>query len=139
MTHYVALDVSLRSVAICIVDDNGDITLEKSVNAEVEDIVQILRSFDGEIASVGLEAGVLTQYLTYGLQAPGYELICMESRQVNTTLVTYDGAVQQVQGQRESSRKRTAPATNSHSHNFAKFITQRQDLNRLDVFRIGSG
>ena len=49
MTHYVALDVSLRSVAICIVDDNGDITLEKSVNAEVEDIVQILRSFDGEI------------------------------------------------------------------------------------------
>ncbi len=28
---------------------------------------------------------------------------------------------------------------NSHSHNFAKFITQRQDLNRLDVFRIASG
>ena len=86
MTHYVALDVSLRSVAICIVDDNGDITLEKSVNAEVEDIVQILRSFDGEIASVGLEAGVLTQYLTYGLQAAGYEVVCMESRQVKAAL-----------------------------------------------------
>ncbi len=86
MTHYVALDVSLRSVAICIVDDNGDITLEKSVNAEVEDIVQILRPFDGEIASVGLEAGVLTQYLTYGLQAAGYEVVCMESRQVNAAL-----------------------------------------------------
>lgn len=86
MTHYVALDVSLRSVAICIVDDNGDITLEKSVNAEVEDIVQILRSFDGEIASVGLEAGVLTQYLMYGLQAAGYEVVCMESRQVKAAL-----------------------------------------------------
>ncbi len=86
MTHYVALDVSLRSVAICIVDDNGDITLEKSVNAEVEDIVQILRSFDGEITSVGLEAGVLTQYLTYGLQAAGYEVVCMESRQVKAAL-----------------------------------------------------
>ena len=69
MTHYVALDVSLRSVAICIIDNNGDIKLEKSVKAEVEDIVHLLRSFDGEITSVGLEAGVLTQYLTYGLRS----------------------------------------------------------------------
>ena len=86
MTHYVALDVSLRSVAICIVDNNGDIKLEKSVKAEVEDIVHLLRSFDGEITSVGLEAGVLTQYLTYGLQAAGYEVVCMESRQVKAAL-----------------------------------------------------
>ena len=28
---------------------------------------------------------------------------------------------------------------NSHSHNFAKFITQRQDLDRLDVFRTAYG
>ncbi len=28
---------------------------------------------------------------------------------------------------------------NSHSHNFAKFIAKRQDLDRLDVFRIASG
>ena len=28
---------------------------------------------------------------------------------------------------------------NAHNHNFAKFITQRQDLDRLDVFRIASG
>ena len=58
MTHYAALDVSLRSVALCIVDNNEDMKLEKSVKAEVEDIVQLLRSFDDEIASVGLEAGV---------------------------------------------------------------------------------
>ncbi len=86
MTHYVALDVSLRSVAICIVDNNGDIQLEKSVKAEIEDIVRLLRSFDGEIISVGLEAGVLTQYLTYGLQAAGYEVVCMEARQVRAAL-----------------------------------------------------
>jgi hypothetical protein len=28
---------------------------------------------------------------------------------------------------------------NSHSHNFAKFIAKRQDLDRLDVYRIASG
>jgi transposase len=41
-----------------------------------------LRALDIEIASVGLEAGPLTQYLTYGLQEAGFEVICMESRRV---------------------------------------------------------
>jgi transposase len=86
MTHYVALDVSLRSVAICIIDNEGDIRLETSVPSEVEDITAVLDSFDGDITSVGLEAGVLTQYLTYGLQSTGYEVICMEARQVKAAL-----------------------------------------------------
>jgi transposase len=45
-----------------------------------------LRTLDIEIASVGLEAGTLTQYLTYGLQAAGFEVICMEARQVKAAL-----------------------------------------------------
>ena len=28
---------------------------------------------------------------------------------------------------------------NAQSHNFAKFIAQRQDLDRLDIFRIAYG
>jgi hypothetical protein len=62
MTHYAALDVSLRSVAICIIDNEGIIRLETSVPSEVEDITAVLDSFDGTIVSVGLEAEVLTQY-----------------------------------------------------------------------------
>ena len=58
MTHYVALDVSLRSVAICIIDAEGTIKRETSVVSDVEDIVHVLGRFDGEITSVGLEAGV---------------------------------------------------------------------------------
>ena len=86
MTHYAALDVSLRSVAICIIDNDGKIRLETSVPSEVEDITAVLDTFDGTIVSVGLEAGVLTQYLTYGLQSTGYEVICMEARQVKAAL-----------------------------------------------------
>jgi len=86
MTHYAALDVSLRSVAICIIDNEGAIRLETSVPSEVEDITAVLDSFDGTIVSVGFEAGVLTQYLTYGLQSTGYEVICMEARQVKAAL-----------------------------------------------------
>ena len=86
MTHYAALDVSLRSVAICIIDNEGAIRLETSVPSEIEDITAVLDSFDGTMTSVGLEAGVLTQYLTYGLQSTGYEVICMEARQVKAAL-----------------------------------------------------
>src|SRR4030095_2625014 len=35
---------------------------------------------------VCLEAGALTQYLTYGLQAAGFEVVCLEARQVNAAL-----------------------------------------------------
>lgn len=42
-----------------------------------------LKSFNEDITSVGFEAGTLTQYLTYGLQAAGFEVICLEARQVS--------------------------------------------------------
>ena len=86
MTYYAALDVSLRSVAICIVDDQGEIYLEESVDSDVEDIVHCFVRFGQPIQSVGLEAGTLTQYLAYGLQRAGFEVVCMEARQVKNTL-----------------------------------------------------
>ena len=49
-----------------------DITL-RSLPSEVEDIVHCLRGFGGEIACVGLEAGSLTQWLTYGLRAARFK------------------------------------------------------------------
>lgn len=45
-----------------------------------------LKRFDPSIESVGFEAGALRQYLTYGLQEAGYEVICLEARQVNAAL-----------------------------------------------------
>jgi len=78
--------VSLRSVSICVVDDKGEVCLEAKVAAEIDAIVDRLRRFSSEVKSVGFEAGTLTQYLTYGLQAAGFEVICLEARQVSVTL-----------------------------------------------------
>jgi transposase len=86
MNYHTALDVSLRSVSICIVDDEGAIQFETKVPSEVEEIDKCLKRFNPEITSVGFEAGTLTQYLTYGLQAAGYEVICLEARQVHAAL-----------------------------------------------------
>ena len=42
MHYYAALDVSLRSVYLCVVDEGGDILAEGRVPSEVEDIVVFL-------------------------------------------------------------------------------------------------
>jgi transposase len=86
MTFYAALDVSVRTVAICIVNQEGAIRLERSVRSELPDILKVLTEFGEPIAKVGFEAGVLTQHLTYGLKAAGHEVVCMEARQVSAAL-----------------------------------------------------
>ena len=86
MTYFTALDVSLRSISICIVDDAGEVQYEAKVPAEIPRIVACLRRFSADVKIVGFEAGALTQYLTCGLQAAGFEVICLEARQVNASL-----------------------------------------------------
>ena len=70
---YAALDVSLRSVAVCIIDHEGKVRLELSVPSEVPDLIRCLGEFGEPIHQVGLEAGTLTQHLTYGLTEAGYD------------------------------------------------------------------
>ena len=60
MAFHTALDVSLRSVSICIVDDDGAIQFEGKAASEVSDIVGCLKRFDPSIDSVGFEAGAQT-------------------------------------------------------------------------------
>jgi len=86
MKYFTGIDVSLRSVSICVVDEAGAVLSETKVAAEVDLIVDCLRRCSVEIKQVGFEAGTLTQYLTYGLQAAGFEVICLEARQVAATL-----------------------------------------------------
>jgi transposase len=86
MTYYAGLDVSLRTVNICVIDDDGELVAEAKLASDVQDIIAFLDELDLEITSVGLEAGTLTQYLSYGLQAAGYEVVCMEARQVKAAL-----------------------------------------------------
>ena len=86
MKYFTGIDVSLRSVSICVVDASGELQYEAKVAAELDVIVATLRRFGGEIKQVGFEAGALTQYLTYGLSQAGFEVICMEARQVAASL-----------------------------------------------------
>ena len=86
MSYFVGLDVSLRSVAVCVIDEDGQIVLEQSVDCEAEAINFCLRKFKDQITKVGFEAGVMSQTLFYGLQDTGYEVVCMEARHVSAAL-----------------------------------------------------
>jgi len=72
---YAALDVSLRTVAICIIDDAGKVRLERSVASELPDLIRCLQDFGQPIHQVGLEAGNTSQHLAAGLTEAGYEAV----------------------------------------------------------------
>lgn len=60
MTYYTGLDVSLRSVSICIIDDKGFIQHEAKVAADVDRIVRCHHDFSAEVNVVAFEVGTLT-------------------------------------------------------------------------------
>jgi transposase len=86
MTYYAALDISLRSTHVCVIDDDGEIVAEGRTDSDAADIVAFLDEVDVELAKAGLEAGTPTQYLSYGLQFAGHDVVCMEARQVKNAL-----------------------------------------------------
>jgi transposase len=86
MEYFVGLDVSLRSCALCIVDGRGKVHLERELPCEVKDIATCLKMFGHPVERVGFEAGALSQHLFFGLQAEGFDIVCMEARQVNAAL-----------------------------------------------------
>jgi len=73
MTYFTGIDVSLRSVSICgrgpprrgLSGDQGRRACRRD---------RRLARLQSELKSAGFEAGALSQHLTYGLQAAGFEV-----------------------------------------------------------------
>ena len=86
MEYFAGIDVSLRSCALCIVDGRGTVLLEPELPCEVSDIAECLGTFPHPIERIGFEAGTMSQHLFFGLKAEGFDVVCMEARQVNAAL-----------------------------------------------------
>jgi transposase len=106
---YAALDVSLRSVAICIVDEAGKLRLERSTSSELPDLIRCLQDFAHPIHQVGLEAGNLSHHISAGLTEAGYDVVCMESRQVAAALSAMRNKMVCPGGRRERRPRRQMP------------------------------
>jgi transposase len=88
MSHYVGLDVSLKSTAICILNEKGKRIQEGEVDSTPETIHQFLQQSGFKIDRIGLESGSLTHYLKKGLLKMGYQVVVMESRKMAAILAT---------------------------------------------------
>lgn len=65
MEYFVGLDVSLRSVAVCIVHNKGKVASERELPCEIEDIACCLRQFRHPVERVGFEAGTMSKHLYF--------------------------------------------------------------------------
>ena len=88
MNHYVGLDVSLKTISICIVDEKGRVIKEQELASTPEGVGGFLMGTGLRIEKIGLESGNLTHYLKEGLQEAGYEVIAMEARKMAAILAT---------------------------------------------------
>ena len=86
MEYFAGLDVSLRSCALCIVDARGSVAFERELACDVDEIAQCLKSFAHPVARIGFEAGTMSQHLFYALTNNGFDVVCMEARQVSAAL-----------------------------------------------------
>jgi transposase len=86
MGVYVGLDVSLASVAICVIDEDGRVLWEGKAAGDPEAVRVTLEPWLGKIEQVGLEAGPTSEWMGGQLLAAGFQVACLETRHVKAAL-----------------------------------------------------
>jgi transposase len=86
MAEYVALDVSLRSTSVHIVDEQGRCRWRGTCPTDVAALVDTIRRHAPAVERVGLETGQLATWLCHGLTKAGLPVVCMDARQAKAAL-----------------------------------------------------
>ncbi len=68
MTHYVGLDVSQKTTAICVVDAEGRRIWRGICATTPEGIERAVRRYAGDDVRIGIETGPMTPWLFHGLR-----------------------------------------------------------------------
>src|SRR5208337_3020402 len=86
MDHFAGLDVSVKEISVCIVDELGRIIREVKVASEPEALLAVLKNPAYHFKRIGLEAGPLSQWLYGALAEAGLPVICVETRHMKAAL-----------------------------------------------------
>lgn len=86
MDLYAGLDVSMATTAVCVMDTDGEIVAEFSVPSNAGELGMALTPYRDRLVLVGLEAGPMSEWIMKGLLDQGFEIIQIETRQVNAAL-----------------------------------------------------
>lgn len=76
---YVGLDVSSARVAVCVVDDEGTVALQRSAGSTPGEIAETLAPFGAEIERIGLEARPTSPWLARGLRTLGLPVTVIDA------------------------------------------------------------
>jgi transposase len=83
---YAGLDVSLKETAVCIVDHNGTIVSERTVQTDPQVIATHLAKHGHGLERFGLESGSTSAWLWREFRQLGLPVICLDSRHAHRVL-----------------------------------------------------
>jgi transposase len=87
MKYHAGLDISMKTTAICVVDNDGEIVFEDSVPTEPKLIDMCLKSTGFSIEKIALETGSLTHWLAKELVKLGRKVTCFDARTLSKVLL----------------------------------------------------
>jgi transposase len=85
---YAGLDVSDKTTAVCLIDDDGKTIVEASVESTPVAIARALAPYKRVLAKVGHESGAKASWLHQELMRRRYPVVCMDARTVHGALST---------------------------------------------------
>jgi len=102
MPHYVGLDVSQKTTAICVVDEQGRRRWRGVCATDPGAISARVLRHAGVDVKVGVETGSMTPWLVHGLRSTGLDVECLDARVHSSLLnvVLYDKRVKSPYRQR---------------------------------------
>ena len=86
MEQYVALDVSLKEISVCIIDSKGAVVFERKTAAEPATLVELIRGKAPQVVRVGLETCSTSPWLFHALTSAGLPVVCMDARHAHAVL-----------------------------------------------------
>ncbi len=86
MSHYVGLDVSVKSVSICVVDAGGVVLARGETTSDPDEIASFVFENAPDVERVVHESGILAIWLTRELEKRGLPILCIDARLAHKAL-----------------------------------------------------
>ena len=86
VSHYVGLDVSQETTSICVVDQAGRVVWQGKCGSDPDSVAACIKRFAPFAVRVGLETGLLSNWLTRTLRQRGVPVVCLDARHAKAAL-----------------------------------------------------
>lgn len=86
MSCFAGLDISTAFTTVCIVDADGEVVSEATVDSTPERVMAFLDDAGVAIERIGLEACPFSEWIFESLAESGYPVVCLETRHLQGLL-----------------------------------------------------